>query len=140
VDARARFATKERVPSAERIVVAWPEEAFGQIALDRDTAVAVLTHDEKFDVPALAAALRSDAFYVAALGSRIAQEARRERLAAAGITAEQLARLHGPAGLDIGAESPAETAVSILAEALAVRSGRGGGPLRASASRIHVQR
>lgn len=140
VDARARFATAERVPSAERIVVAWPDEALAELGLDRDTAVAVLTHDEKFDVPALAAALRSEAFYVAALGSRVAQEARRERLLAAGVTEEQLARLHGPAGLDVGAESPAETAVSILAEALAVRSGRGGGPLRTSAARIHVER
>lgn len=140
VDARARFATAERVPSAERIVVAWPDEALAEIGLDRDTAVAVLTHDEKFDVPALAAALRSEAFYVAALGSRVAQEARRERLLAAGVTEEQLARLHGPAGLDVGAESPAETAVSIIAEALAIRSGRGGGPLRTSPARIHVER
>ena len=140
VDARAQFATPERVPSAEQILVAWPEEAFAELRLDRDTAVAVLTHDEKFDVPALAAALGSDAFYVAALGSRVAQEARRERLLERGVTEEQLARLHGPAGLDIGAESPAETAVSILAEALAVRAGRGGGPLAASAERIHAER
>jgi xanthine dehydrogenase accessory factor len=140
VDARARFATPERVPSAEEIVVAWPEEAFAKLALDRDTAVVVLTHDDKFDVPALAAALRSDAFYVGALGSRVAQANRRERLLEAGLTLDQLARLHGPAGLDIGAESPAETAVSILGEALSVLSGRGGGPLRASAERIHAER
>jgi xanthine dehydrogenase accessory factor len=140
VDARARFATPERVPSADQIVVAWPEEAFAEIGLDRDTAVVVLTHDEKFDVPALAAALRSEAFYVAALGSRVAQASRRERLLDAGLTEAELERLHGPAGLDIGAESPAETAVSIMAEVLAVRAGRGGGPLRTSASRIHVDR
>jgi len=140
VDARARFATPERVPSAERIVVAWPEEALAEIGLDRDTAVIVLTHDERFDVPALAAALRSDAFYVAALGSRVAQESRRARLLEQGLTVQELERLHGPAGLDIGAESPAETAVSILAEALAVRAGRGGGPLRTSSSRIHAER
>jgi xanthine dehydrogenase accessory factor len=140
VDARARFATPERIPSADRIVVAWPDEALAEIGLDRDTAVAVLTHDDKFDVPALAAALRSDAFYVAALGSRVAQASRRARLVEAGLTDAELARLHGPAGLDVGAESPAETAVSILAEALAVRSGRDGGPLRASSSRIHVER
>lgn len=139
-DARARFATPERVPSADRIVVAWPEEAFAEIGLDRDTAVVVLTHDEKFDVPALAAALRSDAFYIAALGSRVAQESRRARLLEVGLTELELERLHGPAGLDIGAESPAETAVSILAEALAVRAGRGGGPLRTSGSRIHAER
>jgi xanthine dehydrogenase accessory factor len=140
VDARARFATPERVPSADRIVVAWPEEAFAEIELDSDTAVIVLTHDDKFDVPALAAALRSDAFYVAALGSRVAQESRRARLLEAGLTEQDLGRLHGPAGLDIGAESPAETAVSIMAEALAVRAGRGGGPLRTSSARIHVDR
>jgi xanthine dehydrogenase accessory factor len=140
VDPRARFATSERVPSAEEIVVAWPEEAFAKLALDRDTAVVVLTHDDKFDVPALAAALRSDAFYVGALGSRVAQANRRDRLLEAGLTLDALARLHGPAGLDIGAESPAETAVSILAEALAIRASRGGGPLRQSAERIHAER
>ena len=140
VDARARFATPERVPSADRIVVAWPEEAFDEIGLDRDTAVIVLTHDDKFDVPALAAALRSDAFYVAALGSRVAQESRRARLLESGFAEADLERLHGPAGLDIGAESPSETAVSILAEALAVRTGRSGGQLRSSPSRIHVER
>jgi xanthine dehydrogenase accessory factor len=140
VDARARFATRERLPSAEEIIVAWPEEAFAQLELDRDTAVVVLTHDDKFDVPALAAALRSDAFYVGALGSRVAQANRRDRLLEAGLTLEELARLRGPAGLDIGAESPAETALSILAEALAVRAGRDGGPLRVSAERIHAER
>ncbi len=140
VDPRARFATPERVPSAEEIVVKWPDEAFARLALDRDTAVVVLTHDDKFDVPALAVALRSDAFYVGALGSRVAQANRRERLLEAGLSETELARLHGPAGLDVGAESPAETAVSILAEALAVRAQRGGGPLRASGERIHAER
>jgi xanthine dehydrogenase accessory factor len=140
VDARARFATPERVPSADEIVVAWPDEAFAQIQLDRDTAVVVLTHDDKFDIPALAAALGSDAFYVGALGSRRAQANRRERLRESGVTDEQLDRLRGPAGLDIGAESPAETAVSILGEALALRAGRLGGPLREAPGRIHVER
>ena len=140
VDARARFATAERVPSAEEIVVAWPDEAFERLTLDRDSVVLVLTHDDKFDVPALAAALRSEAFYVGALGSRVAQANRRARLLEAGLTEADLARLHGPAGLDVGAESPAETAVSILAEVLAVRANRGGGPLRSSAERIHAER
>jgi xanthine dehydrogenase accessory factor len=140
VDARARFATTERVPSADEIIVEWPEQAFEQIQPDRDTAVVVLTHDDKFDIPALAAALASDAFYVGALGSRRAQANRRERLLESGVTVDQLDRLRGPAGLDIGAESPAETAVSILAEALALRAGRLGGPLRESAGRIHVER
>jgi xanthine dehydrogenase accessory factor len=140
VDARARFATRERVPSAEEIVVEWPDEALVRLAPDRDTAVVVLTHDEKFDIPALASALRTEAFYVGALGSRVAQGRRREKLAEAGLTADEIARLYGPAGLDIGADSPAETAVSILAEMLALRAGRTGGALRDSAERIHVER
>ena len=107
---------------------------------DRDTAVVVLTHDEKFDIPALAAALRTEAFYVGALGSRRAQEKRRERLSRKGSPTQSSTRLRGPAGLDIGAESPAETAVSILAEALALRAGRLGGPLREAPGRIHVER
>lgn len=140
VDARARFATPERIPSADEIVVAWPEPAFAQIALDRETAVVVLTHDEKFDIPALATALRTDAFYVGALGSRRAQTKRREKLLEAGLTEAQLDGLRGPAGLDVGAESPAETAVSILAEILALRAGRLGGPLLESKAPIHVER
>jgi xanthine dehydrogenase accessory factor len=140
VDARARFATPERMPSADEIVVAWPEPAFAQIALDRETAVVVLTHDEKFDIPALATALRTDAFYVGALGSRRAQAKRREKLLEAGLTEAQLDGLRGPAGLDVGAESPAETAVSILAEILALRAGRLGGPLLESKAPIHVER
>ncbi len=140
VDARAQYAKPERVPSADEIVVEWPEPAFEHIRPDRDTAVVVLTHDDKFDIPALAVALRSDAFYVGALGSRRAQSKRRERLLEVGLTERQLDRLRGPAGLDIGAESPAETAVSILAEALALRAGRLGGPLREAAGRIHVER
>jgi len=140
VDARAKYATQERMPSADELIVEWPGEAFQRIRPDRDTAVVVLTHDEKFDIPALAAALRTEAFYVGALGSRRAQEKRRERLVEEGLTDAELARLRGPAGLDIGAESPAETAVSILAEALALRAGRLGGPLREAPGRIHVER
>jgi xanthine dehydrogenase accessory factor len=139
-DARSRFATSERLPSADEIIVEWPEEAFASIKLDRDTAVVVLTHDDKFDIPALAVALRTNAFYVGALGSRRAQAKRRERLLEAGLSEEELERLRGPAGLDIGAESPAETAVSILAEALALRAGRLGGTLREAPGRIHVER
>jgi xanthine dehydrogenase accessory factor len=139
VDARTQYATAERVPSADEIVVEWPEVAFAQIDPDRDTAVVVLTHDDKFDIPALALALRSEAFYVGALGSRRAQAMRRERLLEAGVTEQQLDRLRGPAGLDIGAESPGETAISILAEALALRAGRLGGPLREAPGPIHVE-
>jgi xanthine dehydrogenase accessory factor len=140
IDARKRFATRERVPSAEEIITDWPDDALVGLRLNRDTAVVVLTHDEKFDIPALATALRSEAFYVGALGSRVAQRRRHEKLLEAGVAAEQIERLRGPAGLDVGAESPAETAISILAEALALRAGRRGSPLRESAGRIHVER
>lgn len=139
VDARARFATAERIPSADEIVVAWPKEALAQIKPDANTAVVVLTHDEKFDLPALEAALRTDAFYVGAIGSRRTQSRRRARLLEDGMTEAELARIYGPAGLDLGADSPAETAVSILAEAVAARSGRSGTSLRTAAGRIHVE-
>jgi xanthine dehydrogenase accessory factor len=137
-DARARFATAERVPSADELVVAWPEEALERFAPDERTAVVVLTHEDRWDVPALAGALGTPAFYVGALGSRRTQERRRERLLETGVSEEQLERLCGPAGLDLGAGTPAETALSILAEILAVRAGRDGGPLRASSERIHA--
>jgi len=138
VDARAKFATPERIPSADELVVEWPDEAFARLAPDRDTAIVVLTHDEKFDVPALKAALATDAFYVGAIGARRTQTRRRERLLEAGLTEEQLERVHGPSGLDVGADAPAETALSILAEALAVRAERPGTPLKTAAGRIHV--
>ena len=138
-DTRARLATRERIPSADELVVAWPDEALARIGLDVDSAVVVLTHDEKLDTPALVAALRSPAFYVGALGSRRAQAARRERLLEVGLTDEELARLSGPCGLDLGASAPPETALSILSEAVAVRAGRSGGRLSESSGRIHVE-
>jgi xanthine dehydrogenase accessory factor len=138
VDARAKFATPERIPSADELVVEWPEEALARISPDHGTAIVVLTHDEKFDVPALKAALATDAFYVGAIGARRTQARRRERLLEAGLTETQLERIHGPSGLDVGAETPAETALSILSEALAVRAARPGTPLKTAAGRIHV--
>ena len=138
-DARAKFATRERMRSADDLVVAWPEEAFAQVAPDHATAIVVLTHDDKFDLPALELALASDAFYVGLIGGRRNQERKRERLREAGLGEEQLERIAGPCGLDIGADTTAETALSILAEALAVRAGRDGGPLRQSKQRIHVE-
>jgi xanthine dehydrogenase accessory factor len=137
-DARARFATPERVPNADELVVAWPEEALERFPPDDRTAVVVLTHEERWDVPALVGALASGAFYIGAIGSRRTQDRRRERLLEEGVTAEQLERLSGPAGLDLGAGTPAETALSILAEILAVRAGREGGRLRESNKRIHA--
>ena len=106
---------------------------------DHATAVVVLTHDEKFDLPALTGILETDAFYIGALGSRRNQEKRRERLLDAGVSEEALERIHGPAGLDLGAHTPEETALSILAEILAVRAGRAGGALRESTQRIHAE-
>ncbi len=137
-DARARFATRERISSAGELVVAWPEEVLERFRPDDRTAVVVLTHEERWDLPALVGALASDAFYVGAIGSRRTQERRRERLVEEGVPAHQLERLCGPAGLDLGAATPAETALSILAEILAVRAGRDGGRLRASGERIHA--
>jgi xanthine dehydrogenase accessory factor len=138
-DARAKFATRARVPSADELVVAWPEEALARVAPDYATAIVVLTHEEKFDVPALRGALATEAFYVGAMGSRRAQARRREHLLAAGVGDDDLERIHGPCGLDLGAEAPAETALSILAEIVAVRNGRTGGPLREAAGPIHVE-
>jgi xanthine dehydrogenase accessory factor len=138
-DARARFATKERLPNADEILVAWPEEVLAQVQPDHTTAIIVLTHDDKFDVPMLTGALATDAFYIGALGSRRNQERRRERLLEAGVDEASLERISGPAGLDIGAHSPAETAVSMLAEIMAVRAGRDGGRLKVSSGRIHAE-
>jgi xanthine dehydrogenase accessory factor len=138
-DPRATFATRERIGSADELLVEWPEEALEKIALNDRTAVVVLTHEERYDVPALLGALRSDAFYVGALGSRRTQERRRERLLADGLTEDEVDRLSGPTDLDLSAETPAETAVSILGEILAVRAGRPGGRLRDASGRIHAE-
>ena len=138
-DARARFATAERIPSADELIVEWPEEALDRVAPDHQTAVVVLTHDDKFDEPALKHALESEAFYIGALGSRRNQERRRERLLEAGVSEEAIDRISGPCGLDIGADSQPETALSILSEILAVRAGRDGGPLKTAKKRIHAE-
>jgi xanthine dehydrogenase accessory factor len=138
-DARGKFATKERIPSAHELIVGWPEDALAQVQPDYQTAVVVLTHDDKFDVPAIKGALATDAFYIGALGSRRNQERRRERLLEAGVSADELERVAGPSGLDIGADTPAETALSILGEILATRARREGGFLRHSKTRIHVE-
>jgi xanthine dehydrogenase accessory factor len=138
-DARARFATAERLPSADEIAVGWPEEALARVQPDHSTAVVVLTHDDKFDIPALKGVLETEAFYVGALGSRRNQARRRELLLEAGVPEDALERISGPCGLDIGASTPAETALSILAEILAVRVGRGGGTLKDAAGRIHAE-
>ncbi|MBN1530859.1 MAG: XdhC family protein [Thermoleophilaceae bacterium] len=137
-DPRAQFATPERFPDAEEVIAAWPEPAFERIGpIDPATYVAVLTHDPKLDDAALTLALRSDAVYVGAMGSRRAQAARRERLMAGGLSEAEIERIAAPIGLDLGAVSAEETALSIMAEVVAVRNGREGGRLSASAGRIH---
>jgi xanthine dehydrogenase accessory factor len=137
-DARAKFATRERMPSADELIVAWPEEAFAQVGPDHATAIVILTHDDKFDLPALELALASDAFYVGLIGGRRNQERKRERLRESGVAEEAIDRISGPCGLDIGADSVPETALSILAEAMAARNGRAGGPLSSSTQRLHA--
>jgi xanthine dehydrogenase accessory factor len=137
-DPRSQFATPERFPDAEEVIAAWPDEAFARAGgIDRATYIAVLTHDPKLDDAALSIALNSDAAYVGAMGSRRAQAQRRERLLAAGITEEQLERVAAPIGLDLGAVTPEETALSIMSEVVAVRNGRSGGRLSEAAGRIH---
>jgi xanthine dehydrogenase accessory factor len=138
IDPRSRFATAERFPAAERVIAAWPAEGLAQIEpLDRASAVAVLTHDPKLDDAALLAALASEAGYVGAMGSRRAQERRRERLLAAGLGEDDLRRICAPIGLDLGALTAAETAISIIAEITALRRGRTGGRLIEARGRIH---
>jgi xanthine dehydrogenase accessory factor len=138
-DARGKFATAERIPSADELIVEWPAEAIAQVAPDHQTAIVVLTHDDKFDEPALIGALETEAFYIGALGSRRNQERRRERLLEAGVEESALERIMGPCGLDIGADTQEETALSILAEILAVRGQREGGFLKDAKKRIHVE-
>ncbi|PJI84722.1 XdhC family protein [Luteimicrobium subarcticum] len=141
VDARATFATPARFPAASEIVVRWPhdhlraEQDAGR--LDARTVVVVLTHDARFDVPAIEAALRSDAGFVGALGARATCARRRDALLRAGLTAAELDRLHAPLGLDLGGRSPQETAVSVLAEVVAWQHGRSGEPLRETSGALH---
>ena len=127
IDPRAQFATRERFPDAVDVVVAWPGNALEQLGgIDRATYLAVLTHDPKIDDEVLTLALGAEPAYIGAMGSKRAQAERRERLLAAGVAEADLARISAPVGLDLGALSAAETALSIMAELVAVRHGRGG--------------
>lgn len=138
VDPRAQYLTADRFPDADELICAWPEEAVAQIGgLDARTAVAVLTHDPVLDDPALVLALRSPAMFVGGMGSRRNQERRRLRLQEEhGLSDEEVARLSGPIGLDLGARTAMETAMSILGEIVAVVHGRDGGRLRAAEGSI----
>jgi xanthine dehydrogenase accessory factor len=124
IDARGVYATRERFPEADEVVVRWPDEAIGAMRVDGSTYVVVLTHDPKLDEPALTAALATEARYVGAVGSRKTAADRARRLAARGLSAEQIARIHGPIGLDLGANTPQEVALSIAAEMVAARHNR----------------
>lgn len=138
VDPRPAFATRERVPEAHAIVREWPDDYLPNVLSNR-TAIVILSHDPKFDLPALRCALRSDAPYIGLLGSRRSQASRRASLRSEGFNDKALARVHGPAGLDIGGATTAETAVSILAEIIASRHERMGVPLGTTSRAIHQQ-
>ena len=135
IDGRPAFASRERFPHVDRLVIGWPDEVADELELGRGDAVAVLSHDPKFDDPAITVALQRECRYVGAIGSRKTQRARRERLARAGLSEAQLARLRGPIGLDLGGREPAETALAIMSEIVAARHGAGGGSLVEQATR-----
>jgi xanthine dehydrogenase accessory factor len=130
VDARPAFATRERFPDVDALIVGWPDEVADEIGLGPADAVAVLSHDPKVDEPAIHEALRRGCRYVGAIGSRKTQAGRRERLSEMGLDAGEVARLRGPIGLDLGGRSPAETALAIMAEIVVTRYGASAAPMR----------
>ncbi len=139
VDGRASFATSARFPDVDRLVVGWPDEVAEEIGLGPADAVAVLTHDVKFDEPAIVEALSRGCRYVGAVGSRKTQADRRARLAEAGVAPQDLDRLRGPIGLDLGGRAPSETALAIMAEVVAERRGGSGRPMRALAAAGEIE-
>jgi xanthine dehydrogenase accessory factor len=136
-DARPTFATKKRFPEADEVVVGWPHQYLAKAEVGERTVICVLTHDPKFDVPLLEIALRLPVAYVGAMGSRRTNDDRLKRLRENGLTEAELARLHAPIGLDVGARTPEETAVSIAAELISARWGGSGSQLRTTAGPIH---
>lgn len=136
-DARATFATQERFPEADEVVTEWPHRFLARTQLSRESAVCILTHDSKFDIPAIVAALRTPASYIGVMGSRRTHADRLRRLREAGIGESEIARLRSPIGLDLGGRTPQETAVSIAAELLMLRHGGTGRPLREIRGPIH---
>jgi xanthine dehydrogenase accessory factor len=137
-DARSAFVTPKRFPEADELVVSWPDEFLAGAPVDQRTVVCVLTHDPKFDVPLLQTALRTEAGYIGAMGSRRTDDDRTRRLREAGVAEESLARIRGPIGLDIGARNPQETAVAIAAEIIALRYNFPGGFLRERKGAVHA--
>jgi xanthine dehydrogenase accessory factor len=138
-DPRKSFVRAARFSAAADVVMAWPQRALEGLSLGPRDAVLVFTHDPKFDEPALIGALATGAGYIGALGSRATSAERQRRLRAAGVSQGQIARVHAPCGLDIGGTTAEETAVSVLAEIIAVRSARAGRPLRMSEGPIHAK-
>jgi xanthine dehydrogenase accessory factor len=138
-DARKVFATASRFPDADEVVVDWPHRFLAATDVDARTVICVLTHDPKFDVPLLEVALRTPAGYIGAMGSRRTHDDRLTRLREVGLTEDELARLRSPIGLDLGARTPEETAVSIAAELIQLRWGGTGHPLTSTEGRIHHQ-
>jgi xanthine dehydrogenase accessory factor len=136
VDPRAKFANRERFPHADEVLVEWPDEAFAHLVIDPSTYVVLLTHDPKIDEPTLAAALRTEAAYIGAIGSRGTHAARFERMQKWGVTQDELRRVYAPIGLDLGGRTPEETALSIIAEVVAVKNGRSGASLRGTTGPI----
>jgi xanthine dehydrogenase accessory factor len=124
VDPRKTFNTRERIPDADELIIAWPSDALEKLAPDQGTCIAVVSHDEKLDNPALAVALKSAAKYVGVLGTKRNIPKRLDALRELGVSEEQLKRLHAPIGLDLGSVQPEEIALSVLAEIVAVRHGR----------------
>src|SRR5207302_9101845 len=136
IDARAKFATKERFPEADELLVSWPDEALAGITLDRSTYVVILTHDPKFDLPALRSVVGKDVRYLGAIGSRKTNQNRFDQLRREGFNEEQLDQVHGPIGLDLGGRGAEETALAILAEMTAVKYHATGRTLKEAKARV----
>jgi xanthine dehydrogenase accessory factor len=130
VDGRGRFATRERFPHADELIVEWPDEAIPNLKIDSMTYVVILTHDPKFDLPTLTALSTTKPRYIGAMGSRETRRQHMDELRAQGVPDEFLKTVYGPVGLDLGGRSPEETALSIIAQIVAVRYGRSGGHLK----------
>jgi xanthine dehydrogenase accessory factor len=139
IDARSTFATRERFPEADELLVAWPDEVLEKVPLDAYTYVVILTHDPKFDIPTLSRALRSEARYIGIMGSRGTHERRRRQLREMGYSEEEMARVRAPIGLDLGGRIPEEMALAILAEITATRHGQDTRPLSEKGGHIHAR-